>query len=308
MCVSGIGMLFNDILFLYLGFGFLCGVAEGIGYVVPVLNNILWFGRNKHKGMVAALSIVCFGLGSSLCSFLFNPYMDYFGIEYIFFGFALTYFIMQCIGSFLINKPKFAILKLKEKNKKFNYNILISDKYAQKSWFYMFLNISAGLVIIGSCAGILKKIGLTQNEIIYIMMLCGIANGAGRLIFPFISDYVKTRLNMLLIISIIEIFALCLAFVFPNSIIIPIVFIIINATYGSFFALLPSILSDHYGNNKLSIRHSAILSAWGIASLYAYLIMTFVINYLTSLSILFITLIFVYGLNCYNIFMLKRLK
>lgn len=55
----------------------------------------------------------------------------------------------------------------------------------------MFLNISAGLVLIGSCASILKELSLSQNMVILVMGLCGIFNGAGRLVFPALSDFMR---------------------------------------------------------------------------------------------------------------------
>ena len=108
LCLSGLAMQLKSILALYIGFGFCCGIAEGVGYVTPVLNNILWFRRNKHKGLVAALSIVSFGLGSTLCSWLFKVYFPVFGIELVFYAFAATYLLMSGVGALLINKPKFA--------------------------------------------------------------------------------------------------------------------------------------------------------------------------------------------------------
>lgn len=107
LCLSGLGMMLKNLWMLFIGFGFLCGIAEGIGYVTPVLNNILWFGKGKHKGLVAAISIVCFGLGSTFCSYLFKYCMPMFGIEHIFFFYATLYFIMMALGSAMINKPKY---------------------------------------------------------------------------------------------------------------------------------------------------------------------------------------------------------
>ena len=56
----------------------------------------------------------------------------------------------------------------------------------------MFLNISMGLILIGTCQSILSDISLTNNTIIFIMMLCGLFNGAGRLVFPF-SDFFENK-------------------------------------------------------------------------------------------------------------------
>lgn len=109
LMLSGIAMHVQSIVLLCIGFGFCCGIAEGIGYVTPVLNNILWFRKSaKHKGVVAALSIVSFGLGSSLCSWLSRIYMPMFGISNVFFAYAFTYAMMSGIGAFLIDKPRWA--------------------------------------------------------------------------------------------------------------------------------------------------------------------------------------------------------
>lgn len=295
LCLSGLGMVMHSIWMLYMGFGFLCGVAEGIGYVCPVLNNILWFGRGKFKGLVAALSIVSFGLGSTLCSMLFGYFLPIFGITYIFFAYAALYAVMMGIGSILIGKPKYVKFRKPSKKDEFSYSEFFSDSYARKSWLYMFLNISMGLILIGSCASILAEISLSSSVIIVVMMLCGLFNGAGRLVFPLLSDFMKKRSVMLMVILGIEI-----AIIFPSIFaysFIPLSIIIINATYGSFFAMLPSILSDHYGNTNLSIRHSAILSSWGFASLFAYVCTFMISTFCEGYWFLTIVLAVVYAIN-----------
>lgn len=304
LCLSGLAMQFHSIVALYIGFGLCCGVAEGIGYVTPVLNNILWFGKNKHKGLVAALSIISFGLGSTLCSWLFKIYYPMFGIEHVFYAFAVTYLAMSGLGATLINKPRWAQKMLKRDSADFNYLTLAKDPYALRSWLYMFLNISAGLVLIGSCAPILKEVNLSQDMVIMTMMLCGIFNGAGRLVFPALSDFMKRRVNMLVAVLAMEILVLIPAMLSYSF--MPIAIVIINATYGSFFALLPSVLSDHYGNKDLSTRHSAVLSAWGIASLFAY-VLTMLVSLFSSYWFLTFVLAAVYVINLLNVFKLKQL-
>lgn len=298
LCLSGLAMQLRSITALYVGFGLCCGVAEGVGYVTPVLNNILWFGKSKHKGIVAALSIISFGLGSTLCSWLFKTYYPAFGIEHVFYAFAGTYLLMSGIGAMLINKPRWAQHKLHKDVENFDYVALAKDPYARRSWLYMFLNISAGLVLIGSCAPILKEVNLSPSMVIVTMMLCGIFNGAGRLVFPALSDFMKQRSMMLILVLVLEILVLVPA-MFSYEF-MPISIVIINATYGSFFALLPSVLSDHYGNKDLSTRHSAVLSAWGIASLFAYLL-TMLVGLFSSYWFLAFALAAVYGLNLANV-------
>lgn len=272
LLMSGLALTLGNLPMLYVGFGILCGIGEGIGYVTPVLNNLLWFGKNKHKGLVAALSIICFGLGSSICSVLFGWLNPIIGVEKFMYAMSIGYFMIMSIGAFLISKPRWAMLKNKspKTRRKFNYKEFMSDGYSFKTWTYMLLNISSGLVLIGLCVPLMKISGFDDVAVTLTCTVCGVFNGGGRLVFPFLSDFMKKRSDILKYIVGIEILCSICSAAFP--IFLPIALVIINATYGSFFALLPAILSDHYGNECLSIRHSAILSAWGVSSLVAFLI------------------------------------
>ena len=272
LLMSGLALTLGNLPMLYVGFGILCGIGEGIGYVTPVLNNLLWFSKNKHKGLVAAMSIICFGLGSSICSVLFGWLNPMIGVEKFMYVLSIGYFVIMSIGAFMISKPRWSMLKNKspKTRKKFNYKTFMSDGYSFRTWAYMLLNISSGLVLIGLCVPLMKISGFDDVSITLTCTVCGVFNGCGRLVFPFLSDFLKNRSDILKHIVGIEILCSICSAIFP--IFLPIALVIINATYGSFFALLPAILSDHYGNEFLSIRHSAILSAWGMSSLVSFLI------------------------------------
>ena len=150
LCISGIAMHMSSIWLFYFGMGVLCGLSEGVGYVVPVKNLLLWFGKSKHKALVMAISIVSFGLGSTFCTWLFKYAFPVFGMQNIFFFFAAFYLVSMSVGSLLIDKPKFVKLYLKlEAAKKYSVAKYLKDSYFWQCWLFMFLNISMGLIIIG---------------------------------------------------------------------------------------------------------------------------------------------------------------
>jgi OFA family oxalate/formate antiporter-like MFS transporter len=305
LCISGIAINIKNIWFLYLGCGIFCGLAEGIGYVTPVKNLLLFFNKSKHKALIMAISIVSFGLGSSICSYIFKYIYPYFGIKNIFFIFAFIYLISMSIGSFMINKPIFARNSLKKQVKK-TYSVIkyLKDSYFLQCWLFMFLNIAMGLVIIGQCANMLITNGLSSNSVIFIMMLCGLANGFGRLIFPAISDYMKLRIDTWICALIFEIFAL--SFILINPWFAPISFIIINACYGCGFAMAPAVLLERYGSSELSFSHGLLLSSWGLSSLFAFIIsMLVLLIFSLNQNILFIILLCIYSLNLINTIILR---
>lgn len=304
LCISGIAMHMKSIWMFYLGMGIFAGLSEGIGYVVPVKNLLLWFGKSHHKALVMSISIVSFGLGSTICSWIFKYAFPAFGIDWIFFFFAGVYLLLMVVGSILIDKPKYAQLKIAKENKRYSLMKYVKDSYFWQCWLFMLLNISMGLIIIGQCAGMLTSNGISTSTMLVVMMLCGLSNGFGRLLFPAISDYLKNRVDILLIALGIEIMIFIVSIFYAPF--IPIAFILCNACYGCFFSCLPAILMDHYGKSELSFVHGITLQAWATASLFAFLVSTFVLSILSlSQNALFATLAFVYFLNLINVFIVR---
>lgn len=260
---TGISLYTGCLWLTYIGYGCLCGIAQGIGYLTPVKTLLLWFP--KYKGLATAISIISFGLGSSLCTVFHSLFFSQFGILNIFFILAGIYAVMMTIGSFLIKKPSVEATNIVTNITEFNYISLFKDKFFICAWLFMFLNISAGLSLIGSSTNIFKELNASNNLIVILMMLAGIFNGGFRLVFAWISDILKTRINVLFIITAVSILVLLMAGV--NYPLICVSIILINACYGGGFSCIASILSDHYGNTNLSKIHGTVLSAWGIAGL-----------------------------------------
>lgn len=304
LALSGAAMHAKNIWLFYAGMGVMCGIAEGCGYVTPVKNLLLWFGKSGHKALIMAISIISFGLGSSICSFLFKYAFPVFGIDNVFFFYSAFYLLTAGAGAAMIGKPRYAELKI-DAGKSYSAVKYLTDRYFIQSWLFMFLNISMGLIIIGQCAGMLAANSLSQGAVITVMMLCGLNNGFGRLMFPAVSDYLGRRVDILLLAGGIEIAALGMSVFDPWF--ISAAFVLINGSYGAYFASLPAILSDHFGNSELSFCHGLCLSSWGFASLFAFVISTFVLGVMhLSQNALFGVLIAVYALNFVNVLTLRR--
>ena len=280
---------------LWLGVGVCCGLSEGCGYVVPVKNLLLWWNKSKNKGFIAAISIIFFGLGSTFCSWIFGALSNHgLGVGDLFWWLSVIYLVPTTLAWMLIGKPKYALRAI-ARTKAASIKQFWKDKFFWKSWTFMFLNIAMGLVLIGTCATILKNFsGLSASAVVAVMMACGIANGAGRLVFPVASDFMKSRLGIWKIILRLEVLALAAAWAFPA--LMPIAAILINACYGAAFATLPSVLNDHYGKEHLSEVHGFVLSAWGFASLFAYCVTLLGVS-LLPFTWLLVVLAVVYAAN-----------
>lgn len=291
-CLTGLGVSIQNIWLVYLGYGLFNGIAQGILYITPVKCLMMWI--SKRKGLAGAIPIVAFGLGQSLCVILFKQLYPAYALHNVFFILAAIYFSMMLIGALLIKKP-ISEEKLNEgQTNDFRYSVLLKDKFFWRSWTFMFLNIGCGLALIPKMEQILNEANVVPHMIGLVLVLAGVFNGAGRLVFAMITDYLKRRMNILYAILLISIVITIPAIIhYPF---IGIALLIINACYGAGFSTCPSILADHYGMTNISKIHGAVLSAWGFASIFGYLLDIFVIsvfgNYFPLLFMIAIIYIF----------------
>lgn len=305
MCCTTIGIQLKNLWIVFLGYGVLNGVAQGIGYLSPVKNLMLWYPT--RKGLMSAISIVSFGLGSSLCVFLSKLLIPSVGFQWVFLSLGAIYFVMMLIGSFLLKKPCSADQKIvSSKSGDFSYRKILTDRTFWQYWVFMLLNITGGLVLIGASKNIFSEIISSGSIVVGLMMLCGIFNGGFRLIFAWISDFLKNRTTIWVIITAIS-GLFVLASLLEYSIIIPTI-LLINATYGGGFSTCPAILSDHYGNSGISRIHGLLLSAWGIAAIPSYFFNYTVFTHLDSFRSIPMILLGLYFVNLINVLTLRSKK
>lgn len=302
MSLTGIGANMHNYALVILGYGVCNGLGQGIGYLSPVKALMMWFPNNK--GLSASVSIVSFGLGSTLCTFLAKS--TAFGLDSFFFFLACLYTVMMMLGSLLLKKPDVTqnCITVSQPSS-FSYKKLFTDRMFWHSWIFMFLNISAGLALIGCSVSIFKDASISQSAIVVLMMLAGIFNGSFRLIFAWMSDFLKIRINVWFVISALSILFMAIAGL--NYQTIGIAVLLINATYGGGFSTLPAVLSDYYDNSQLSRTHGAVLSAWAMAGLVGNNISMLVFNASGGFYWLIWLLVGIYAINLVNVYFAKKM-
>ncbi len=283
LIVTEVGIHVKSLMTIYLGYGFLIGLGTGVIYISPVKTMMLWFP--EHKAIAAALPIISFGLGSTLSTILFSGihwgtpgvsvavfqlkgFMEY-GITNVFHAYAIFYAVPMIAACFLLKKPKIQVQSFGHgiPSLEFSYLQLFQNRFFWQAWFFMFLNISAGLCLIPLTKQMMSSpdvYGDNAKLITWIVALSGLMNGGGRFLFAWWSDRLAKRINILLFILSISAGVMTLSFWPP---VIGIALLVINACYGAGFSVIPAILADHYGMTNISKIHGAVLSAWGFAGL-----------------------------------------
>ena len=245
LIVTEVGIHVKSLMTIYLGYGFLIGLGTGVIYISPVKTMMLWFP--EHKAIAAALPIISFGLGSTLSTILFSGihwgtpgvsvavfqlkgFMDY-GITNVFHAYAIFYAVPMIAACFLLKKPKIQVQSFGHgiPSLEFSYVQLFRNRFFWQAWFFMFLNISAGLCLIPLAKQMMSSpdvYGDNAKLITWIVALSGLMNGGGRFLFAWWSDRLAKRINILLFILSISAGVMTLSFWPP---VIGIALLVINA-------------------------------------------------------------------------------
>lgn len=280
----------KSLLLIYIGYGCLMGIGLGIGYITPIKTLMLWF--KDQKGLATGIAVCAFGFASAIASPIITTLLTNGSLPSCFIKLSLIYFLPMLIAHFLIKKPEW----YQESTTKGNFNIkeLLHNPRFILIWFVFFLNISAGLSLISTASNILKLSAINPMLISICISIMGIFNGIGRLIFSAISDRLKNRSSIYILISLISLIVTIQAFVIPQTISIPVILIIISACYGAGFSCLPSLLSDIFGMDNISKIHGITLTAWAVAGLVGNQISSIVFGIYQSYIPLFVVLTIIY--------------
>jgi OFA family oxalate/formate antiporter-like MFS transporter len=270
LLVTALGVQIKSLWTIYLGYGFMVGLGTGIIYITPVKTLMLWF--LDHKAIAAAIPIISFGLGSSLCTLLEKALRNCCSTAGIFCALAGIYAIPMLASALLLHKPLKALRadRLRAKDPAtttsgFTYGKLLSNGWFLRAWLFMFLNISCGLSLIPLSKQLMNKVGMREAVLTAVITGCGLMNGAGRLVFAWWSDRLARRIDILLILLGLSLAVMLVPALLPLW--IGLTLLVINACYGAGFSTIPAVLADHFGMQDISKIHGAVLSAWGVAGL-----------------------------------------
>lgn len=302
MALTSFALRIGNFPLLVVGYGVLNGIGQGIGYLAPVKALMLWFPQNR--ALAAAVPIVSFGLGSALMAALADWLAPCLGLSLFFFVVGVAYAFTMAASGLLLKKPSMANVKTKPIASRSCFTEIVSGRMFWHMWTFMFLNISAGLALIGCSAAVFKDAGFSQSAIVMLMLFAGLSNGLFRLVFAWLSDLLKSRIAVWLLISGLSIVVLaCAGMSYPF---VGVAVVLINAAYGGGFSTCPAMISDCYSQSVISRAHGLVLSAWAFAGLAGSAISAAVVYFTGGFYWLVWVLVCIYTLNFINVIFAQK--
>jgi len=317
---SGLAIYMESKILLYLTYGVLGGAGLGIGYISPVSMLVKWFP--DRRGMATGLAIMGFGFASAISGPAIKVLIDAVGVSSTFYILGSIYFIiMFTAAQYLANPPEgymperlsnainAGTKKIKEDLVNITRNEAVKTARFYGLWIMLFINVTCGIAIISVASPLLQEvIGISALAAASAVGLMGIFNGAGRIIWASVSDYL-TRPVVFIIFFITQIIAFYLLTTVTSVLLFTILVYYIMTCYGGAFASVPAYIGDIFGTKELGAIHGYILTAWALAGLAGPIIIAYVKDTTGSYSgtlYVFVGLFFVALIT--SIFMLLNIK
>ena len=259
------------------GFGLLAGTGIGFGYSAATPPALKWFPPQK-TGLIAGLVVSGFGLASVYIAPLSQYLLGVWGIQSSMLFFGIAFLVVVCgLSMYLVNPPAgfvppAAALKPGQQAAAPKPQVDAKPSEMMKTgsfyliWFIYFIGAGAGLMVIGSVAGMAQK---SMGELAFIAVaILAIGNAGGRIIAGIISDRIGRRLTliiMLLFQAALMLIAIPLVGAQKASpILVVLIATFMGFCYGTNLSLFPSLTKDNWGLKNFGINYGLVFTAWGV--------------------------------------------
>ncbi|NUB91024.1 OFA family MFS transporter [Haloterrigena sp. SYSU A121-1] len=303
----------------YVGFlatyGVLGGAGLGLGYISPVSTLVEWFP--DRRGMATGMAVMGFGAGALITGPVAQELMTSLSIPMNFYVLGTGYFLAMALGANYLAKPPANWVpegmdpdELENTNSK---GVTVSSDLAQLTaneaiktkrfwlvWTALFINISAGIMLLSVASNMTQEItGASAALAASIVGVIGVFNGAGRIGWASVSDYLG-RTTTYAGFFAIQIVAFALMPNISNVWIFAAFMFAIVTCYGGGFACLPAYLGDLFGTKELGAIHGYSLTAWALAGVAGPTLVSKIVEQTGSYSLSFyiVAATLLVGLGC----------
>lgn len=261
-----------------LGFGVLAGVGIGFGYSAATPPALKWFPPAK-TGMIAGLVVSGFGLASVYIAPLAKYFLGIWGLQNAMLFFGIAFLVVVCgLSMMLVNPPAGYVPEGDAKSgsgaKSAPAAVSIDARPSEMMktrafftiWLIYFIGAGAGLMVIGSVAGMAKA---SMGEMAFVVVaIMAVGNAGGRIIAGILSDKIGRKGTLLIMLTFQAILMLVAIPVMgsekSSAVILVLLATFIGFNYGTNLSLFPSLTKDNWGLKNFGINYGIVFTAWGV--------------------------------------------
>ena len=276
---------------LYCSYGLIAGVGLGLGYIVPVATLVKWFP--DKRGLITGLAVAGFGAGALITAPVATHLIASVGVLRTFAILGAAYFVAVTGGALFMRNPPDGyqppsawdgLKDARDGLKAVPYRMKVVGNGLQavpsstlgaalRSWQWyalwtlLFLNTTAGIAVISQAAPMFQEIThITAARAASVVGVISIANGAGRLLWAWLSDVIGRRpvfFAMFVVQAIVF-------WILPSAhslTLFAALTVLVLLCYGGGFGTMPAFAADYFGAEHVGSIYGLMLTAWGVAGI-----------------------------------------
>lgn len=273
----------HNIILLYITYGIIGGIGVGLAYIVPIAMLVKWFP--DRRGFITGLAVAGFGAGAALTAPLSaSVFLPTFGLSQTFIFLGIIYLVIVVVtAQFFRPAPDnyapagwqpSAQLAATVGARNYTFREALSLPRWYLLWLMLALNTTAGAALISVASPLAVSLThVTVGIAAVLVVTISIFNGAGRLFWAWISDFIGRPLTFLSMFLIQVIMFFLLPFVGSFALLL-IPASIVGLCYGGGFGTMPAFVADYFGSKNAGTIYGAMLTAWSAGGILGPLLIT----------------------------------
>lgn len=261
-----------------IGFGILAGTGIGFGYSAATPPALKWFPPSR-TGLIAGLVVSGFGLASVYIAPLSQYLLGIWGLQKAMLFFGVAFLIVVCgLSSMLVNPPAgYAAVRsnpgspkqVAQKEQNSSPSEMMRSAAFYRIWVIYFIGAGAGLMVIGSVAGMAKR---SMGEMAFLAVaIMAVGNAGGRIVAGLLSDKIGRRATLMAMLTFQAALMLVAIPIVRAENTAPLLLVLlatlIGFNYGTNLSLFPSLTKDNWGLANFGTNYGIVFTAWGVGGL-----------------------------------------
>ena len=304
--LAGLGTEAMGKWWLYLTYGVIGGLGNGMAYVTPVAMVTKWFP--DRRGLGSGMVVMGFGLGAFVYNQILTRLEVYknaakpagafvaaraaaikagtpfdashyalpagalHGMMLLFTVSGIVFIVVGGLCAFMLKNPpqNFSVGGTSTATAAltgFTPGEAMTHPQLYGLWVLLFLNVTAGILIISNAAPIYTELtGATPAQAGQVYGFLAIFNGLGRFFWGAVSD----RLGRAMTYTVMYLIQAVIFFLMAHTggfVAVGIYFAIVLLCYGGGFGVMPSFTADFFGTRYMGQIYGVILTAWGVGGI-----------------------------------------
>src|SRR5580765_1949264 len=260
---------------LYCSYGVIAGVGLGLGYIVPVATLVKWFP--DRRGLITGLAVAGFGAGALITAPIATRLIAEVGVLRTFAILGVAYFVAVTGAALFMRNPPDGYRPggwtptASQQRQRAAEPHTLRDALRRWPWYglwaLLFLNTTAGIAVISQAAPMFQEItNVSAARAAGIVGVISIANGAGRLLWAWLSDLAGRR-AIFLVMFLLQAVVFWLMPSAHGLTLFAALTIVVLLCYGGGFGTMPAFAADYFGAEHVGSIYGLMLTAWGVAGI-----------------------------------------